>query len=152
MQVTRAARGGRGAQQVCPPPHLTTLSPGLVFRCLRFVPVTQAAKASLGGCGAAAGRERRGEQPGLLGSAEPHCGFRGPQETSWGKRNFLRAVTFEHDWWGIGGGVPWALLMSPPASICSLFLMEMCSRAGVPGTQLSTHETFSFLNTLDTPA
>lgn len=37
-------------------PHLTPLSPGLVFRCLRFVSVTQAAKASLGGCGATAGR------------------------------------------------------------------------------------------------
>lgn len=69
-------------------PELTPLSPGLVFRCLRFVSVTQAAKASLGGCGATAvraalgraGEERCREQPGLLCCTELDTPLRGSGE------------------------------------------------------------------------
>lgn len=81
----------------------------------------------------------------------PALGFRGAEGTSWGKRNFLRAVTSKQDWWEIGGGVLWAPLMSPPTSICSLSPMEIGSRGGAPGAQLSTHGTPCFLNLLDTP-
>lgn len=118
-----------GAWWVWPPSHLTPLSPGLVFRCLRFVPVTQAAKASLGGCGAAAARaaleglRTRGMggaawAVGLYRAGAFCCGdLRGQ---AGGRETFLRAVISKQDWWGIGGGVLWAMLLYLPTSICSL--------------------------------
>lgn len=59
---------------------------------------------------------------------------------------FLR-VTFKQDLWG---GL-WALLVSPPASMCSLSWMKTGSRSGALRDQLSTHGTPCFLNLLDTP-
>lgn len=90
---------------------------------------------------------------GLCRAGHPTERFRGAQGISWGKKNFLRAVTSKEDWWGIAGGIPWSLLMSPLASICFLSMMEMGSRGGAPGAEveLSNQETPCFLNTLDTP-
>lgn len=77
----------------------TLLRPGLVFCCLRCVAVTQAAKASLGGCGEAAGQAE-----GLWWSG-------GTTKSVWG--HFLRAVASQQPpeaggvWWVIW----WAMLL-----------------------------------------
>ena len=80
----------------------TLLCPGLVFRCLRCVAVTQAAKASLGGCG-----EAPGQAEGLWWAG-------GTTKGVWGWRHFLRAVASQ---WPRGAGrvwwvVWWATLLS----------------------------------------
>lgn len=90
---------------------------------------------------------------GLYRAGHPTEGFTGAQGTSWQKGNFLRTLTSKQDWWGIAGGIPWSLLMSPLASICSLSMMEMGTTGGAPGAEveLGNQGTPSFLNTLDTP-
>lgn len=89
----------------------TLLCPGLVFCCLRCFAVTQAAKASLGGCGEAAGQ------------AEGLWWARGTTKGVWRWRHFLRAVASQ---WPPGTGgiwwvVWWAMLLS---------LMEVGSEGG----------------------